>query len=270
MAGVVKAAIVIPFYREELSDFEKISLLQCERVLSAYPKIAIKPGSLTLPPEALALSHLSTVSFNDEYFKDVRGYNRLMLSEIFYKSFSEYEYILIHQLDAFVFKDELDYWCAQDYDYIGAPWLNPKAHSNILSTLLHRLKNYRHVRYNVKDKHGVSKVQQLENRVGNGGFSLRRVDLFAKYCSEFKSLIDAYVAGEGSWFNEDIFWSIELNRKKKRLKIPAFKKSLLFAIETHPARALRLNHDQLPFGCHAWDKHIDFWLPFFERLGYTI
>jgi hypothetical protein len=270
MAGLNKAAIIIPFYREELSHLEKISLLQCEKALSAYPKIAVKPDSLTLPPEALALSHLSTVSFNDEYFRDVQGYNRLMLSEGFYKSFTEYEYILIHQLDAFVFRDELHYWCAQGFDYIGAPWINPKSHSNILSTLLHRIKNYRYVRYNVKDKHGVSKVQQLENRVGNGGFSLRRVDLFANYCLLFKPLIDAYIISEGSWFNEDIFWSIELNRKKKRLKIPALKTALHFAIETHPARALRLNHDQLPFGCHAWGKHTDFWRPIFEKLGYTI
>jgi hypothetical protein len=110
----------------------------------------------------------------------------------------------------------------------------------------------------------------MENRVGNGGFSLRRTNLFARYCLEFKPLADIYIASEGSWFNEDIFWSIELNRKRKRLKIPGYKKALDFAIETYPVRALHLNQAQLPFGCHAWDKHIDFWRPIFEKLGYTI
>ncbi|MFR6542216.1 MAG: DUF5672 family protein [Butyricimonas virosa] len=26
-------------------------------------------------------------------------------------------------IDAFVFRDELTYWCTLNYDYIGAPWL---------------------------------------------------------------------------------------------------------------------------------------------------
>ena len=98
MNGSKKVAIIIPFYREELKPFEKIALLQCEKVLSDYPKIAIKPKGFTLPEEVSVLSNFSTVDFDAAYFKDVWGYNRLMLSEAFYNRFSEYEYILIHQL----------------------------------------------------------------------------------------------------------------------------------------------------------------------------
>ena len=31
--------------------------------------------------------------------------------------------MLIYQLDAYVFKDELLNWANKGYDYIGAPWL---------------------------------------------------------------------------------------------------------------------------------------------------
>jgi hypothetical protein len=111
----------------------------------------------------------------------------------------------------------------------------------------------------------------MEGRVGNGGFSLRRVSIFAEYCIKFKPLIDDFInAKDPYWFNEDVFWSIELNRKKSRLKIPPAKKALQFAFETYPERALILNSNKLPFGCHAWDKNLDFWKPIFEKQGYTI
>lgn len=269
MAGVVKAAIVIPFYREELSDFEKISLLQCERVLSVYPKIAIKPGSLTLPPEALALSHLSTVSFDDKYFKDVRGYNRLMLSEFFYKSFSEYEYILIHQLDAFVFRDELDHWCNQGFDYIGAPWLRSKEYKSPLKSIVHRTLEHFHTRFNIK-KQGLPTEKQFINKVGNGGFSLRRVQKFIEVCRQYSKAIEQYNNRQERQFNEDIFWSVEANRKQKILNIPTYKQAVKFAVESSPEFAFRLNHDKLPFGCHAWDRYAGFWRPVFKEIGYII
>jgi hypothetical protein len=269
MTATNKVAIVIPFYAEQLSHFEKIALLQCEKVLSGYPKIAIKPKGLSLPAEVSVLSNLSTISFDHEYFKNIWGYNRLMMSAVFYSSFAEYEYILIHQLDAFVFKDDLNYWCGQNFDYIGAPWLRAKPHSSLFSSYWHRFKNYWYMRNNTNKK-GLPRNEQLEDRVGNGGFSLRRVSLFVEYCVKFKPLIERYQAAEGSWFHEDIFWSIELNRKQHRLRIPSLKNALHFAFETNPARALQINQNELPFGCHAWDKERDFWRPIFEELGYDI
>jgi len=90
MNATKKVAIVIPFYAEQLSHFEKIALLQCEKVLPGHPKIAIKPKGLSLPAEASALSNLTTINFDDAYFKDIWGYNRLMMSAVFYDSFAVY------------------------------------------------------------------------------------------------------------------------------------------------------------------------------------
>ena len=264
-----QVAIVIPFYREELTDFEKIALLQCQKILAEYPKIAVKPRSLNLPAETSALTNLQTISFDDEYFQDVWGYNRLMLSDFFYRSFSGYQYILIYQLDAFVLRDDLKYWCGQGLDYVGAPWVRAKPHSGKFSAYWHQLKNDWYVRNNVS-KNGKPRVEQLEDRVGNGGFSLRKVDTFFKYCVECKSLIEKYQKENSSWFHEDIFWSIELNRKEKKLAIPPLETGLQFAFETNPERALLLSYNKLPFGCHAWDKHTDFWRPVFKSMGYII
>lgn len=264
-----QVAVVIPFYREELTDFEKIALLQCQKILAEYPKIAVKPRSLNLPAETSVLTNLQTISFDDEYFEDVWGYNRLMLSDFFYRCFSEYQYILVYQLDAFVLRDDLKYWCGQGFDYVGAPWVRVKPHSGKFSAYWHQLKNDWYVRNNAT-KNGKPRVEQLEDRVGNGGFSLRKVDTFLKYCVECKPLIEKYQKENNSWFHEDIFWSIELNRKEKRLVIPPLTTGLQFAFETNPQRALLLSYNKLPFGCHAWDKHTDFWRPVFKSMGYII
>lgn len=264
-------AVVIPFYKNNLTVLEKISLQQCFKILAAYDIIAVKPDGLDLNNIEANYEFTSTVSFNNAYFEGVEGYNRLMLSENFYQSFSGYTYILIYQLDAFVFTDNLAWWCSLGYDYIGAPWLRHKDYNNVLKTIIPAIRNYFYVRYNAKNKNNEPKIlQQLWGRVGNGGLSLRRVDLFSKMCIKHKALIATYTQVHQPWFNEDVFWSIELNRKRKQVKIPSFKKALQFAFETHPERALKLNANQLPFGCHAWDKYIDFWRPVFETYGYKI
>jgi hypothetical protein len=70
-------------------------------------------------------SNISVESFPKRYFENIEGYNELLLSASFYERFLDTKYILIYQLDAFVFKDELQEWCDKGYDYI-APWIAPQ------------------------------------------------------------------------------------------------------------------------------------------------
>jgi hypothetical protein len=83
--------------------------------------------SLDLSALARQYPPLSIESFPDENFRDISCYNRMLLNDEFYARFAEYEYALIHQLDAFVFSDRLLEWCKLGYDYIGAPWLPYRA-----------------------------------------------------------------------------------------------------------------------------------------------
>jgi len=268
-AETKKVAIVMPFYKETLSAYEKIAISQCQKVLSAYPIIAIKPRHLALPADLPEDLFQQTVSFDDRYFENIAGYNALMLADTFYKAFLDYEYILIYQLDAFVFSDELGYWCSRNYDYIGAPWLREFAYSDIFKATKSKLKAWLHTRYNMQ-KDGLPTLFQYENKVGNGGLSLRRVKKFYELSMEMRAQADTYLGRTDHLYNEDMFWSVEVNRKKKRIKIPSYKTALKFSIENFPERALKLNNGQLPFGCHAWDLYIDFWRPVFQQYGYII
>jgi hypothetical protein len=264
-----KVAVIIPFYKPGLSPYESISLQQCFKTLLAYPVIAIKPRKLQLSAEITAYPFADTVSFDDDYFKDVQGYNRLMLSDIFYGRFLNLEYILIYQLDAFVFKDELEYWCKQGVDYIGAPWIRRKKYSTWIKSFFSSVRQQLSQRYNLK-KNGLPNKYQFDDRVGNGGFSLRKIKIFYDICISHQEKIVEYNDQSFYQYNEDIFWSIEVNRKRKTLNIPHYKFALKFSIEFYPERALVINKGQLPFGCHAWDKNADFWRPIFEQYGYII
>lgn len=264
-----KVAIIIPFYQNVLSDYEIIALQQCEKVLTDYPKIAIKPESLNLSAKTNCISFNEIVSFENDFFEDIIGYNRLMLSTKFYQKFLDYEYILIYQLDAFVFKDELDYWCRQNLDYIGAPWIKKEEDNSIFKKIEFKVKASLYTYFNVQRKN-LPSDKQFINKVGNGGFSLRRVKKFYDITLSMKTLITFYLSQKAFQYNEDSFWSIEVNRKKRILNIPSYKTGLQFSFEFYPDRAYHLNQNELPFGCHDWDNYIDFWRPIFKLYHYNI
>ncbi|MES2458556.1 MAG: DUF5672 family protein [Bacteroidota bacterium] len=264
---MLKAVVVIPFYKDHLNYDEYFSLDQCFKILTKYDIVAIKPDALDLSFITDRYVFSSVISFDDHYFKTIDGYNQLMLTPPLYQAFLRYEFMLIYQLDAFVFSDQLTHWCNKKYDYIGAPWLRPLEDKNAVSRFILHLKSNFYRRYNIT-KDGIPNSKQLVKCVGNGGFSLRRVRKFHDLSIKFQGLAEMYISQVESEFNEDIFWSIAINRKKKNLHIPSYRTALKFSIETCPELAYRLNHKRLPFGCHAWDKHFDYWRDKFRELGY--
>src|SRR5712664_638129 len=105
-------------YKEELTPREKISVKHLLHFLGRYPKYLMVPNSLKARLEGFGVKQ-----FDDKYFKNSDTYSELLLSKEFYQTFSEYQYILIYQLDALVFSDQLLEWCQTGLDYVGAPWL---------------------------------------------------------------------------------------------------------------------------------------------------
>ena len=100
-----KVVIAVPVYRTELTWYEKISLARLYAVLPHYPIVFVSPEGLALP-EAVRQGH-PVMEFSGEFFTSVAAYSRLLLSQQFYVRFRDFEYMLIYQLDAFVFVDLL-------------------------------------------------------------------------------------------------------------------------------------------------------------------
>lgn len=231
MSDQTKVKIVIPIYHIKLTSNEMISLLQCKKILNKYPICIIKPANMVLQIEEI--QGMEIKEFDEVWFQSIQSYSLLMLAEQFYQQFCDCEYILIYQLDAFVFRDELQAFCSLGYDYIGAPWL------------------YGSFAY----MDGMGKYYY----VGNGGLSLRKVKSCLEVLKEFqmKDIV-----------NEDIFWA---SREEKNFRIAPIDIALQFAFETNVKVCFEKNQRKLPFGCHAWQKYdFSFYRPLFQDMGYDI
>ena len=97
--NIREVAVVVPIYRDYLSDEEQISLQSIVEVLGSYPLVWVKPASLRLDRVGKMFPQLKEENFDDAFFTDIHAYNTLMLSPEFYARFTAYRYILIAQLD---------------------------------------------------------------------------------------------------------------------------------------------------------------------------
>jgi hypothetical protein len=251
----MNARVLIPVYRLPLSDKEAASLRQACAVLRDWPLVIVKPERLDVSSLSDEYPALQAESFDDGYFEGIAGYNRLMLSTEFYARFLDSEYILIHQLDAWVFRDELRQWCERGYDYIGAPWLeNPVNRLPLMAFWMRR--RHRHLL-----RAGRKSRQSLYDKVGNGGFSLRRVKSLHEATLKYAAVVAHNLSQKQSHFyHEDVFWATEV----PEFSYPDPMEALRFSFDVHPRYCFRLTGGQLPFGCHGWDKRKmkRFWKPF--------
>ena len=228
--------VVVPAYKEGLSESERFSLRRCVEVFAPHGVALCVPEKLALDDYLREYEGFAVRRFSAEYFADIAGYNRLMLSAEFYSAFAAHTYILIYQLDAYAFSDRLLEFCALGYDYIGAPWSNGLARSKFRGAArLKRAFKWLPVTY--------------ECEVGNGGFSLRRVQTMLAYLRN-------HPRAARRWkFNEDLFWAVAGKRHPREMRVAPLPIARDFAFEENPSRNLELNRGQLPFGCHAFDKH---------------
>ena len=265
-------SIVIPVYKESLDKYEELSFRQCLKILHGYPIYLVTYQELIISAyEQIAKDYnifLKKVLFPKSFFESVSGYNNLMMQRKFYSSFSTHKYILIYQLDAFVFKDELAYWCNLGYDYIGAPVESPWF-----------------------EKCNSEKDEAIVWCVGNGGFSLRKVDYFLKVLSWrlplMKTKINSFfkyselkkIANFFGWentigyyinlkdkLNEDVFYTVYLKDSYVPPRLPSVETAALFAFEKSPSYMFDMTGQRMPFGCYAylkyeyelfWKKHIE-------------
>lgn len=224
--------IVVPVYKSHLNHNEDLVF---KNILALYGK-----GNLVIAcPDNLNVDFLDQdikiQRFDSVFFKDVMSYNAMMLSEIFYMRFKNTDYILIHQLDAFMFRKEIEYWCQKGYDYIGAPWLKSRNPFNNL----------------IKSKK-LKKREPIFNKVGNGGFSLRKVETFLGFFEKHKSVIEKHKSHE-LYGIEDTFWSL-VAPNYMEFNIPDIKEAAQFCIDRKPEIGLKLNKGKLPFACHGFEK----------------
>ena len=243
-----KRVIVVTFVWREMKSMEKMAFKCGVRRLENHPFAVVHPQSYSIEYLKEKYPRIIDMPMADMNFKSVDSYNEMMLTPEFYQSFSDYEYMLIYQLDAFVFEDKLDYWVSQGYDYVGAPWL-PKSDSwlqyAVGDIVIKVLKLFPIINNRVHHPHKYFEV-------GNGGFSLRRIPTMIRILTESKEEIKRLPKGSLER-KEDIAISLLLGKKYK-LKIPNWRTAAFFSFEYNPNRCYRVTDGHLPFGCHAWNS----------------
>jgi hypothetical protein len=266
MFDMKKVIIIIPAYKpfDKLTQNELCSLRQLQRILPTFPVCIFAPENLPLEKyiDFFGDQPISTEFFKNENFRSIRSYNKLHLSKDFFKRFLGYDYLLLYHTDAYVFRNELKLWMDQGYDYIGAPFY----------------KNNREP-FNIETW-----------SVGNGGFSLRGVKksyklskkielygllfkLLAKIrCKTFVVKLSVFMGIKklaimekiaANKINEDVVFSTLATQFIRNFRVPSIEVAWKFSFEAHPALLYKLNNNELPFGCHGWDKYEpEFWKNF--------
>lgn len=234
--------IVIPIYREPKQS-ELVSLERCISVLSNYPIDLLHPKRYKVDHLIKKYSDRCTITeteLDDKHFESVQSYSDLLLTEDFYIHYNAFDYMLIYQLDAYVFQDNLQEWVDKGYDYVGAPWI-PRHYwwKSIFGMLKQRIRLKLPVKLN--DIPHCFKYFS----VGNGGFSLRNIHTIRKVVRDDKELI------RQTHYFEDWYIS-QVASRTHDLRIPHWKEALQFSFEVSLYHSYRLNHYQLPFGCHYW------------------
>lgn len=123
-----KCCIVILIYKENMSPDELISFnsisRNCEGVYDIY-----FVGNSCLGNEYWKMvckrHSIKPVVLDDSWFESICSYNKLCLNPDFYKIFSNYKYMMIFQLDGYMFYNDLDSFVKLDYDYYGALHYSP-------------------------------------------------------------------------------------------------------------------------------------------------
>ncbi len=269
-----RVVIVIPIIAHTVKGDELQSLRQCLKVLGKRDICYLCSHELDTTFYEQACTEAGVKfrkrTFGSEWFKGVEGYNRLCFSSMLYEAFAEYSYMLIYQLDAYVFEDRLDEWCGRGYDYVGGPWLC----------------------------HWSSEVENIHHwETGNGGFSLRNVNTFLRVLTsplllrkplkgigrlakenrkrlEGNPLLWVWLAMRAlTGYHNTLHYYIRQNGQEDKafaqcqynglMRIPKAKEALGFSFDMRPATCYKLNGNHLPMGCHMWYKYDNetFWYP---------
>lgn len=241
-----KLVIVVPVYKEGLNPLEQFSVDYLLQKVPGRQIVFVGPKGLNRNYYSDRYRDIPFQPFEDRFFASIIGYNHLLLDPAFYRSFSEYDYMLIYQTDALIFRDDLDLWMARGFDYIGAPW--PSGVEINLAV----------------GRFAVGSGVNLKPYVGNGGFSLRSIPKSIEVLKEFDDIREYWVKCGSS---EDLFFAF-MGMLSESFAIPNQMIASRFALELDADKYYQMNGSEVPTGCHAWCKHdLEFWKKIIAIVG---
>jgi glycosyltransferase involved in cell wall biosynthesis len=239
--------ILIPIYREKPDLLERFSLDYSIKAIKKYPICFIGPKCLDPKYYLDRYENSMFLAFENIYFSNIKNYNRLLMSRNFYQQFNNYDFLMILQTDAIILRDEIDFWCNQPFDYVGAPW--PDHYELQIYINAGRFSN--------------EYAKHLKLKVGNGGLSIRRISKCIALLDEFSEVSDIF---SQNGYNEDLFFSA-MAMLSNNFVMPNEITASRFSVELEPFYYYRVNGKNIPMGGHAWWKYEPaFWLQYIHNV----
>nr|WP_315234325.1 DUF5672 family protein [uncultured Flavobacterium sp.] len=262
--------VVIPVHNDKPSYFELISFKQCFDVFKKHSIKIIAPVGLNLDGYKQVVSTFEIIAIDPIWQSSIEKYNKLKLSWFFYDQFKEFDFLLTYELDAFVFKDEIDFWCQKNYDYIGAPWfvgysvptsdeIIGVGNSGFSLRKISAMKNAIHkIYFDERNYNLSSKKKRIKAKIKRFLFF---VNIFRK---------ENYTIQNSLHVNEDWFISDVIPKFIVDFNIAPINDAIKFSFEVNPSYLFEINNQNLPTGCHAWNVYdFEFWKPHIVNCGYN-
>lgn len=261
-----RPVVVIPVHLPRPSPSEIVSLRQCGKVLANRDIVILAPKNLDLGAYRELLPRAADLGVEPHWMASIKAYNQMMISPLVFNALDGHTHMILHEPDAIVIRDEIDHWCNQPFDYIGAPWFEgwdtPAADAPVIGVgnlgfSFHRLSTSRRVTASRRRWYPYSTVaKNLIKGLGGNGEQLRRglIGLGSGgLLSGAHKLCDEHC---------DIFWSFTVPKIETTFRIPPADIAVQFAWEVLPSRCMEMCRGSLPFGIHGWAKYeFEFLLP---------
>lgn len=280
---IIKPAVCIPIHTSNLNKYEIISIKSHIFKLNSHDIFLLIPESKknkiisTLEKNEISNSYFKIHAVKDSYLNHLDNYQILLLSTEFYKFYKSYSHILIAQMDAYTFTDQLLKWCKSEWDYIGAPiyYFDKSSEPfyfccgdggftlrSIKKTLEVLSKNP--VIYKFDDFKNESKKYNFKGKIVFflkfiATKLLRKDRLKRKFIN---TKIEWILRKSYIFINEDVSYGNFLPKYLPSFKVADFHDSIKFSIATKVNESLRILDFQLPFGAHAWwrnEKNLKAW-----------
>lgn len=240
--------IVVPVYRETPDELERLSLKQLDKVINndhdivfVRPKNGIDIKSYF---DLITKTEVTSIAFDDKYFKNTMTYSQLCLSYEFYKCFERYNYMMIYQTDCWIFKNEIDKFCDMGYDYIGPP---------------------------IYSKYSFWPSFKIGSRpmVGNGGLSLRKISKMLQITDPNGYIYNKFGKEQYEKFDVEDVVICDLFAHMIYMNIPDYKVAEKFGFDFFPENknAEELIKSTNPMACHRVFMLFNAWKTFIPEIN---
>jgi len=202
-------SILIPILNADLTIHEEKVLRHSLKALSRYPVILFTYEGADLSAFESVEERVEVLTFKSKYFESRQALSNLLLMEDFYARFTWSDFVLIHELNSWIVKDEIHYWCKQGYDYLHAnPVKNPGSENSIVNDFSR-----------IWGLDDVEK-QAMAKTFDHDGLKLCNVERMIKTLSARKKEAHYYRQNDKFENKDSLFWEVEANRFWPQLRKP--------------------------------------------------